>query len=270
MIEQGRLFEFVHVEKTAGTTVRSALEGNVDTNNMYIYSPSADRLVPCSENLQPQTSEAIERIRGIIANPVLGPVVMKFYPFIDALTKKRMFRLSPELEIPENARVLFGHFTATQFDHMLDDQPIRAIMLRDPFDRMRSHYAHWVRNRGQADWRVRVPYQPAMSFEDFAFLPILQNYESQALGGLELEDFELVGVSEDTEDFIARMLDRLNTEGITVSDVPYIPKKRLNTTPPNTKSDRSKSDDGFVRSFATFHAMDYELYSRAKFLVDLG
>lgn len=269
MSETGSLVEFVHIEKTAGTMVRAAIEKNVDIETMYIYSPNADRFTACSENLQPQTSQAIERIREIIANPVLGPIVMKFYPFVDALNRKKMFKLSPELEIPENARVLFGHFTARQFDPMLTNEPVRAVMLRDPLERMKSHYSHWLRNRGHADWRVLVPYQPGMSFEDFAFLPVLQNYQDQAIDGVDLGEFELVGVTEDTETFIVKMLRKLKTEGITVSDTLVIPNKRLNVTPPELKMNSSNFGDEFIRMFADFHARDYDLYSHAKFLADL-
>ncbi len=266
MKEEQRLIEFVHIEKTAGTVVRSAIESNVSLDDLYIYSPQADRLAASSSNLQPQTSEMLERLREGIANPLIGPLLLRMYPFVNNITKSRMLRLYPQLEIPDNAKVIFGHFTANQFDDLLDGEPIRAIMIRDPLERMRSHYDHWSRNYGYADWRVNIPFDRSLTFELFAMLPQLQDYQTQALSGLDIGSFEFVGVTEDTDEFIRRFLEGLREKDFTISEQLVFPTRRLNTTPINRKTPLADLNEEFVRRFSEFHAQDYYLYAQAKII----
>ena len=115
---------------------------------------------------------------------------MLIYPKISSRYVRRIRRGAPVLEVPEDAKVILGHFAADMFDRLLPDEisAIRAVVIRDPLDRMRSHYDHWKRTRSYEDWRVYIPFQRNLTFERFALLPELQNYQSQALGGMDLAD----------------------------------------------------------------------------------
>lgn len=264
MQERQKIGEFVHIPKTAGTSVRSAIEHNVGPEGVYIYSPQVDRLVPSSSNLLPQTSNMIEAVRWGITNPLLGPLLLRVYPLIDSINKGRIRKRYPNLEIPDKAKVIFGHFSANKFDELLTHEPIRGVIIRDPLERMRSHYDHWKRNKGKADWGIDVQYDSNMTFEQFALLSQLQNYQTQALAGMDIHTFDVVGITEDTEEFIQTFLGRLRQEGLINSEQTEIHQRRLNTTSPRRKTPTQNLDQKFLELFRQFHSEDYDLYEKAK------
>jgi len=252
MLEHHRKAEFVHIPKTAGTFVRSAFESNIGPDHLYIYTPQMDRLVPSSSNLLPQTSGLIELVRQGIRHPLFGPLLLAVYPLVDTINKNRIKRRYPKLEVPDEATVIFGHFKADKFDGLLAQEPIRGIIIRDPLERMASHYDHWTRNHGKADWGVDVPYAPNITFEQFALLPQLQNFQTQALAGRDIHSFDVVGVTEHTEEFIYTFLTRLQQEGLTSPDQIAIPRRRLNTTPKEQKTRLEQLDEGFIDVFSAY------------------
>lgn len=260
-----RIGQFVHIEKTAGTSVRYATEQAVGAEHVAIYSPEADRLAPSSEGLMPATTPLLDRIRMSFSNPVLGPMLVILYPMISGVYRERIRRRHPTLEIPEGTNVIFGHFAADKFDGMLNQEPIRGIIIRDPLDRMRSHYDHWKRNRGYEDWRVHIPFRRGMTFEEFAMLPQLQNYQTQALAGKDISTFDVVGVTEHTEEFTEAFLQRLAQEGLTLPDhMSNFEQRRLNITPQRQRSSTEGLSLEFLQAFQEFHAQDYVLYEQAR------
>jgi hypothetical protein len=170
-------------------------------------------------------------------------------------------------EVPSDASVIMGHFVADQFDEQLGDRPkVRAVVLRDPLERMASHYDHWKRYKGHSVWRVNVPYDPTMPFEDFATLPAMQNYQLQALGRLGLEDFDVVGVTETVDQSVWQFLQLLAEAGT----IPFVPDTKdvqlghLNRTPQGAKTSAETLGSATLQSIRAFHAEDIELYTRAQ------
>ena len=160
-----------------------------------------------------------------------------------------------------------GHFVADQFDEQLSDRPkIRAVVLRDPLERMASHYDHWKRYEGHSIWRVNIPYNPSMSFEDFATLPEMRDYQLQALGRLGLEDFDVVGVTETVDQSVGQFLQLLAEEGT----MPIVPEAHdvqlghLNRTPQGTKTNVETLGSAALQSIRAYHAEDIELYAQAQ------
>jgi hypothetical protein len=257
---------WTHIEKTAGTSVRGTLERAVGTSSLYLYSTAGNSFSQAKDGA-PSTSPVLDRALMFgFSNPVTRKPLASLYSRYHAAAVRRMLDRG-STEVPSDASVIMGHFVADQFDEQLGDRPkVRAVVLRDPLERMASHYDHWKRYKGHSIWRVNVPYDPTMSFEDFATLPVMQNYQLQALGRLGLEDFDVVGVAETVDQSVRQFLHLLAEAG-TIAFVPEAHDAQighLNRTPQGAKTSVETLGSAALQSIRAFHAEDIELYAQAQ------
>lgn len=257
---------YTHIEKTAGTSVRDTLERGIGTTSLYLYSPIANRFVQAKYG-RPETSPLLNVIRQGLAYPIVQPLYMSVYPTLFAAATRRILQKG-SIDIPGEARVIFGHFRADQFDILFKARPtIRAVTIREPLSRLRSHYDHWRRTKGQSDWRMRIPYDPSMTFDDFATLPQMQNFQTQALGTMELQAFDVVGVTESIEQSIACFFQHLLREHVIDSVAPKaLHMPHYNRTPQRRMTSTASLGTSTIAFLRKFHADDYELYVQARAL----
>lgn len=244
----------VHIEKTAGTSLHNFYR--------YLYGPSRVLLFNTRNNLLNRSSDIkaslvnphIDRLRRLAGSmPFLQllPLANKAYLLLVGSTTKS-YGLD---NLPPDFSVIHGHFLATMTDQFIPDS-FKTIILRDPLERMISHYQHWKRNSGATNFRVRAPLPLDTTFEQFALLPIFTNYQSQALDGLALSEFDLVGTTNKLIIFareLARLRDGFETE---------ISLSTLNQSP-NKHNAYKNLDQDFLRKFRQQHELDYELYQYA-------
>jgi hypothetical protein len=257
---------WTHIEKTAGTSVRGTLEQAVGNTSLYLYSAAGSSFSQAKDGA-PSTSSALDRALMFgFSNPVTRRPLVSLYSRYHAAAVRRMVARGNPV-VPSDASVIMGHFVADQFDEQLGDRPkIRAVVLRDPLERMASHYDHWKRYEGHSIWRVNIPYNPTMPFEDFATLPEMQNYQLQALGRLGLEDFDVVGVTETVDQSVGQFLQLLAEAGT----IPFVPEGHdvqighLNRTPQGTKTNVESLGGAALQSIRAYHAEDIELYAQAQ------
>jgi hypothetical protein len=256
---------WTHIEKTAGTSVRGALEQAVGTSSLYLYSAAGNSFSRAQDGA-PSTSSVLDKALMLgFSNPVTRkPLVGLYSRYHNAAVRRMLARGSAE--VPSDASVIMGHFVTDQFDEQLSDRPsIRAVVIREPVARMASHYDHWKRFEGHSVWRVQVPYDPAMTFENFATLPEMQNYQVQALGRLGLEDFDVVGVTENVDQSVGQFL-RLLAEARTIPPVPGAQEIQIghyNRTPQGTKTNLEALGGSALQAIRAYHAEDIELYAQA-------
>lgn len=160
--------------------------------------------------------------------------------------------------VPEaGSGCIHGHFLPLGYRWLRSDDPVNFVTwLRDPVERLASHYHHWrrVANPPPTDTlHVRMLAED-WSLEDFALRPELRNIYSEFLWGFPLERFAFVGISEhyadDLRDFGRRVLG---------SELPICEERRNPALP----AGRYEIDASLRRRIAGFHGADQALYERA-------
>lgn len=113
---------------------------------------------------------------------------------------------------PRDVDCVHGHFLAVKYQRGLAGRPQRYITwLRDPVERVVSHYAYWRRDYDGSD-----PCQPLRnrmlaedwSLERFALGEEMRNLYHQYLWGVDPADFDFIGITERYADDIERMATR--------------------------------------------------------------
>ncbi len=152
---------------------------------------------------------------------------------------------------------IHGHFMPVKYTPLGWRRPTRFITwLRDPVERLGSHYHYWMRhyNPHDAGRLHRRVVEEEWTLERFCLGAELQNTYCKFLWGFPLERFAFVGITEyyeqDLEQFAGTVLGR-----------PVEPR-RDNVNPEGGR--RSYFDDSDLRgAVERHHARDLELYHRA-------
>jgi hypothetical protein len=190
----------VHVEKTAGTTLKSAYINAYGGDRVWGYSASEQAYRALGKKLFAIDSDWQQSLRAQIFRNTprlarLGQLALNALPSHQALTLE---------QVQEVASVIIGHFTFDGMSQAIDPgQSAYRAVLRDPLDRMRSHYS-FLLQRSVPKSRMRIAALDAenMSFEEFALQPSVQNFQSQAIGD-SLTPYEMVGVVDYLDLFMA-------------------------------------------------------------------
>ncbi len=251
----------VHIEKTAGTSVQDLLESALGKDRVLVYNPIDDTLARAADLKARRTSAVHDLLRAQIANTPLAFIINRAYLLLSTnILKPKTIHV---FEMPDDFSAVHGHFVADRFDLHISD-PVSVVVIRDPLERMRSQYAHWRRTRGVTQWRVRIPFRPSLTFEEYALLPELRNYQSQALGKKNLGDFAVVGITDELDVFADKLIECIRREGLMpVGCDRGFKAKRLNRTP-DAREPIQGYGPAFISRFYDLHEKDYELYESAK------
>ena len=252
----------VHIEKTAGTSLTRFYMDLYGAQNVLIYNPVTDTVARSNEVATIRTKPIFEWIKQLA-------IMRPFLPYISSLLiqlREKTATNYPADNLPDDFTVIHGHFLSTRFDGQIDDS-LPTIVLRDPLDRMISHYAHWKRTKGVPLFRHNIPYSDNVIFKEFAFREEFQNYETQALDGKDLQSFDVVGTTEHIDLFGAHLLSELirrgmvnhpqATNGLTI---PYLYRNPQFTTLESLGISRPNM---FRSEFQQYHSLDYENYCLA-------
>lgn len=251
-MNQKRVIVNVHIEKTAGTSLLKFFEHTVGKERIAFYDPITDSLTKVSDLPLSPANDLVDKFQ--LKSYAFWPVFKKTY--YDLIARRNQVNVAKN-----NIAIIHGHFTADRFDKLFPNL-LLSVVIRDPFARMHSQYDHWKRAKGRSQWRVMVPYDDSLTFEDFAMLPMMRNYQIGALAGKELASFDLVGVTEKLDAYTVALYNLLRSEGFIIADMPLKTVENLNQKRQNHEIKRS----GFEKDFAVFHKEDYALYEQAKSL----
>ncbi len=154
---------------------------------------------------------------------------------------------------------IHGHFMPFKYSAFLQDSDVQFITwLRDPAERIISHYYYWKRtpniNPGLLRRRVEAE---NWSLEKFCLSEELRNRCAQYLQNFPIENFEFIGITEHYEEDATYFMERYFKKNINQ----VIPK--ANTNPDKSGKYAEKISPDFLKELQEFHAEDYALYRYA-------
>lgn len=244
-----------HIEKTAGTSLQEFYTRYYGTRNVYIYSSDTDSLISADRLLMKARINPIaDKVR--LLSKQLGLTSLAHAFVIGRLNNQNSGKGLSGL--PANCSLIHGHFVADRFDNIVQ-KPFRTVVLRDPLERMISHYKYWKEVQGVTNHRIDIPFDCHMSFDDFQSVKCLQNFQSSAFGSLNINDFDLVGVTQNLPDFVDKFVKRCPIQGRKATEV----LRKLNSSPRKTDYDQFGIDDKFIRKFKRQNELDYINYNHA-------
>jgi len=180
------------------------------------------------------------------------------YSFMDVvkpgfvLRSRRLWkkiRRGAYLQDKTNARCVHGHFRATKYRDSFPEAKF-AVWLRDPVDRLVSHYYHWKRIPDYNHTLCRMVNEESLSLVDFAELEVMRNLFLRYLDGMSVSQFDFVGIQERYEEDIKGFYEMVGV-------APRGPVRRV-----NENALRPRELDGKVRKhLRRLNSLDYELYS---------
>lgn len=150
---------------------------------------------------------------------------------------------------------IHGHFLPFKYSHLSDATYI--TWMRDPIERLGSHYNYWVRtyNPNDAAKLHKKVVEENWTFEKFCFSNEMRNFYSKFLWNFDVRRFSFIGITEYLE-----------------SDMTYFSKNYLGTTLKrhamnvNTQKESKSSyfdDLNFKKEVSKFHSKDVTLYKYA-------
>ncbi|MDE2025030.1 MAG: hypothetical protein KGJ07_00890 [Patescibacteria group bacterium] len=254
-----------HIAKAGGTSIQGLYEKALGRDQIAIYLEPLDQLRRGSQYPFSKASPFTDWLKSTALDSPFYPQAKDLAIWLGSL------RNPPTgLDIPEGVRVLHGHFSADRFDSIIED-PLRSIVLREPLERTRAAYDHWRRAKGRTEWLNNLPFDPTVTFEDYALSEKLQNYQAQAISGKTLSAFDVVGVTDDLESFGNKLLELFIQEGwCDRSVIGNVSIPNFNRTPSRRKTSVPQPNTNFAEEFRRFHNEDYQLYHEARRIAGLS
>ena len=210
----------LHLPKTAGTSFFSSLEGHYGKG--AIYRDYGD--FPLNTPVFSRKSRAL---KGCIANA---------------------------LSLTPRPRCIHGHFLPIKYRLCRDAQFV--TWMRDPAERLASHYFYWQRTYDAANAKLlhKKMIEENWSLEKFCLSPELRNVYSQFLWGMPIRRFDFIGITE----FYSSEMKYFSTKFLGKEYGPF--QEKVN---PNKGAEKYIQDQDLIKKIAAYHQKDMALYHHA-------
>jgi hypothetical protein len=195
--------------------------------------------------------------REVLAELAAGRMVQDYadQPLAPRPYWRRLRDRLRHVELPPGTRVVHGHFVAAKYWRAYPEARYVA-WFREPIERLASHYHYWLREPDLTHPLCRRVIEEKMSLETFAALPEMRDVHVRFLGGVPVERFAFVGL---TERF---------AEGMELFRRLFCPERAIAAERRNANPERG--DAGYELAPATRRALadknraDLALYARAQ------
>ncbi len=248
-ITRQRVHVSVAIEGTTNSLFLAELGHIYGPEQVLVYNFSGRKFIRLSELPYSPAKSFLMKGKEILGNTHF------FNKNNSAPEKAEAERWYARRDLPENTAVVHGTFTPEIFKGIFEN-PFISIMLKDPLERMITLFEEWTGSKGEVDWRVSIPFDKSLKFVEFALKEDFINFQSKCLGSRRLGDFDLVGISECQDGFIAQLknedwtgfLDQ-NPQTVQFNKPRY---RNLEIT------------QEFLEQFQGVHHRDYSIYHQAK------
>ena len=138
-----------------------------------------------------------ESFRDILEEAVEGRLQRDYGDKPDApLTwRKRLELARSRPHVRKKARAVHGHFIGTKYWREYPEARYMA-WLRDPVERLVSHYQYWQRKPDKSNPTCRLMIENDLSMEEFAALREMRNLQTRYLGEVPVSALAFVGITE--------------------------------------------------------------------------
>jgi len=234
----------IHIPRTGGSSVRKFWLDLYGSDKAWLYSIDTGGFHRAAEDgIFNRANPALYFIRDILATSRLSGL----YRLINQTAHQRR-EAKKSVDLPPDFRVVHGHFSPDFIMSKIGDVRLVTV-IRDPLERTLSGYFFLRNLEPVEDKRMPPWYRRGMSFEEFAFLDEMINYQTKFLADHDLSIFDLVGTTNQLECF-CRFFDPRGTVGVS----------RLNSS--NRPEIRLSED--FLSRFKDKYSPDYNLYEVAQ------
>lgn len=218
----------LHLPKTAGTSFKVLLSNNYKRS---LYEDYKD--FPDNKSFEERTLEA-------------------------QFLKKQM-RFKKYMYLLSNVKCIHGHFLPYKYiDYLKYDSTRFVTWLRDPLERLGSHYHYWVRTYHKDNSLPfhRKVVEENWTLEQFCLSKEMKNLYSNFLWNFPIDKFDFIGITEYIEEDIKYFSEHyLKNSKLKLQHANYNPVLK-------TKS-KYFSDEDLIKEIKSFHEEDYKIYNYA-------
>lgn len=159
------------------------------------------------------------------------------------------------VDLPPGTRVVHGHFVAAKYWRAYPEARF-VSWFRDPVERLASHYHYWLREPDPRNATCRRLLEEKLALPAFAALPEMRDVHARFLGGVPVEAFAFVGLTEAFE------------AGMELFGRLFCPERRIElgrrNANPERRGERYDIEPGERAAIAALNRVDLDLYARAR------
>ncbi len=157
----------------------------------------------------------------------------------------------------KGVKCIHGHFLPYKYNKFLKKSNVDFITwLRDPADRLYSHYEYWKRayRKDSGDLHKKV-IEENWSFEKFCLSPELQNMYAKFLWNFPIDNFKFIGIVEYFEEDFKYLKEKV----ISIAQAPV----NENYNPNKLSKYKESIGPELLDQIKSYHNTDYIIYNRA-------